>query len=196
MEWDLKTVLSITGAIVGNIAFLPYLIDIFKRRTKPHMHTWLIWCLTQGTAVAGMWYGGSGLGALALTVGLVMVAVVFLLSLRYGTRNVTRSDTIILIAAIAAVLVWWQLDNPLLAVFIAASIDVLGFIPTWRKSIVDPWSETVWTWVLFCIGNAFAIAGILEYNLLTLTYIIAITVCNALVVAICMYYRSRVPRTA
>jgi hypothetical protein len=194
MDLDFKFVAGILGAVIGNAAFIPYFWDIFRKRTKPHAYTWLIWCLTQGTAVAGMWYGGSGLGALGLTVGVGFVGLVFLLSLVYGTRNVTRSDTVILIAAVAAILVWWQLDNPLLAIAMAATIDLFGFIPTWRKTIVDPWSETLWTWITFSIGNLFAIAGLLEYNLLTLTYIVAITIANLVVAAICIYFRRKVPK--
>lgn len=194
MELDLKLVAGILGAVIGNVAFLPYFWDIYRKRTKPHAYTWLIWCLTQGTAVAGMWYGGSGFGALGLTIGLVFVAIVFLFSLKYGTKNITRSDTVILIAAIAAILVWWQLNNPILAIAMAATIDLFGFIPTWRKTIVEPWSETLWTWIAFSIGNFFAIAGLLEYNLLTLTYIVAITIANLIVAGICIYFRRKVPR--
>lgn len=194
MDVDLKLVAGILGAVIGNAAFLPYLWDIFRRKTKPHAYTWLIWCLTQGTAVAGMWYGGGGLGALGLTIGVFFVGIVFLLSLKYGTRNITRSDTVILIAAIAAVLVWWQLDNPFLAIAMVTTIDVFGFIPTWRKSIAEPWSETVWSWTLFAIGNGFAIAGLLEYNWLTLTYIVAITISNIGVALICLYFRTKVPK--
>ena len=132
---ELDTIWVILAVVIGNGAFLPYLWDVLRKRTRPHPYTWLIWCLTQGTAVAGIWYGGGGLGALALTIGVFFVAIVFLFSLRYGTRNIMRSDTVMLIAAIAAIFVWWQLDNPLLAIIMASTIDVIGFVPTWRKSI-------------------------------------------------------------
>jgi hypothetical protein len=57
--------------------------------------------------------------------------MVMLLSLKYGTRNITRSDTIILILALAAVFVWVQLDNPLLAVIMVTLIDLAGYVPSW-----------------------------------------------------------------
>lgn len=74
---------------------------------------------------------GGGLGAIALTVGTICVFMVMLLSLKYGTRNITRSDTIILILALAAVFVWVQLDNPLLAVIMVTLIDLAGYVPSW-----------------------------------------------------------------
>lgn len=194
MEIDWKVVAAVLAVVIGNGAFLPYLWDVIKKKTKPHTYTWLIWCLTQGTAVAGMWYGGGGLGALALTIGTVFVAIVFLFSLRYGTKNITRLDTIILISAIAAIFVWWQLDNPLLAIVMASTIDVIGFVPTWRKSITEPWAESLWSWTAFSVGNLFAIYALIEYNFLTLSYIVSISIANMIVVAICLYYRRKVSK--
>lgn len=58
---DIKIILAIISTVVAiALAFVPYLRDIFRRKTKPHTYTWLIWTITQGTAVAGLWYGGGG----------------------------------------------------------------------------------------------------------------------------------------
>lgn len=51
----LSTVIVIFGG------FFPYFLDIFRKRTKPHAYTWLIWSVTYGTALAGLWYGKGGL---------------------------------------------------------------------------------------------------------------------------------------
>ena len=77
---DLKTLYAALAILIGVGAFLPYLWDIFKLKTKPHAYTWFIWLITQGTAVAGLWYGNGGLGAVALTIGVFFVFVIFLFS--------------------------------------------------------------------------------------------------------------------
>jgi len=196
MDFDFKVVAAVFAVLIGVGAFLPYLLDTVRKKTRPHAYTWLIWLLTQGTAVAGIWYGGGGLGAIALTIGVFFVGIVFLFSLWYGTRNIKRSDTVVLLAAIAAILVWWQLDNPLLAVLMVSVIDVLGYIPSWRKSITEPWAETLWSWTAFSIGNMFAIAALSEYNFLTISYLISITIANVILVAICLYFRRSIPKPA
>ncbi len=194
MKPDLKTISVVLAVLINVGAFLPYLRDIFLKKTKPHAYTWLIWFLTQGTAAAGIWYGSGGLGAIALVTGVFFGGIVFLASLKLGTRNITRSDTVVLIAAILAILVWWQLNNPLLAILMVSTIDVLGYIPTWRKSITEPWSETLWSWTAFSIANVFAILALTEYNLLTVSYLAAITVANMILVVICLFFRRRIPR--
>lgn len=173
---------------------IPYLRDMFKGETKPHAYTWLIWIITLGTAVAGLWKGNGGWGILSLSVELIFVFIIFLLSFKYGTKNITKTDTLILIVALAAVLVWWQLDNPVLAVAMAAAIDVIGYIPSWRKSYFEPWSETIFSWVGFTIANFLGIISLAEYNSLTLTYLLSVSVANIILIAICLVRRRVIKR--
>jgi len=191
---DIKIILTIIATAIGVVAFLPYLRDIFSLKTKPHAYTWLIWAITQGTAVFGIWRGGGGWGALNLTIGILFVVAIFFFSLKYGTKNITKSDTIILIAALSAIVVWWQLDRPLISVIMVSAIDVIGFIPSFRKSYKDPWSETLTSWVLFSISNIFAILALKEYNFLTVTYLVAINSANIAFFLFCFFRKKFVPK--
>lgn len=186
---NLKIVFSIIATVIGVVAFLSYFRDIFLLKTKPHVYTWLIWSITQGTGVLGILYGGGSWGALNLAVGTIFVVFIFLFSLKYGTKNITMSDTVILIAALCAILVWWQLHQPLISVIMVSVIDVIGYVPSFRKTYREPWSETMMSWILFAASNIFAILALREYNLLTLTYLIAITLANVSLFAICFFRR-------
>ncbi len=187
-----KTISAGLAVIIGIIAFYPYIRDIFLKRTRPHTYTWLIWAITQGVAVAGMWYGNAGFGALGLSIGAVLVIFVFLFSLKNGTKKITLGDTIILIMALSAIVIWWQLHNPILAVLMVCLADALGYIPSYRKSWTDPWGETVLSWVLFSIGNIFAIIALAEYNILTLSYLVTICSCNIVLIIICLIRRKKI----
>ena len=96
---NIKIILTIIATIIAIIGFIPYLRDVFKLKTKPHLYTWLIWLITQGTGISAIWYGGGGWGALNLTIGIIFVFFVFLFSLKFGTKNITRIDTFILVVA-------------------------------------------------------------------------------------------------
>lgn len=140
---DGKLLVAILSVLIFVFAgYLPYFRDIFRNKTQPHAYTWLIWAITQGTATVALWHGKGGWGVLPLLVGTMLVFTVFLLSLKYGTKNITRADTIILIAALLAIVIWWQLHNPLLAVVMVTLIDVAGYAPSLRKTFEEPWSET------------------------------------------------------
>ncbi|MEK6945324.1 MAG: hypothetical protein AABW63_00860 [Nanoarchaeota archaeon] len=186
---DIKIVFTIVATFLTIIAFFPYIRNIFRNNTKPHPYTWLIWTLTQGTAIFAILYGGGNLGALSLTVGTILVFVIFLFSIKKGTKNIKKIDTIILILAICAILVWWQLDQPLISVIMVSAIDFFGYIPTIRKSWSEPRSETLSSWMLFVIANTFAILALESYNSLTLTYLITITLANLIIFFVCLLRR-------
>jgi hypothetical protein len=192
---NIKLIFAILASLVGIFgAFLPYLRDIFLKKTKPHAYTWLIWTITQGTAVAGLWYGKGGWGTLALSVGTVFVFITFLLSLKYGTRNITKSDTVILIAALLAVVVWWQLHSPLLSVLMISVIDFFGYLPSFRKTFEEPWTETTTSWIVFSLANILTILALKEYNFLTLVYLITISSANIILFTISLLRRRVVHR--
>jgi hypothetical protein len=186
---NIKIIFTVIATAIGVVGFFPYLKDIFLLKTKPHAYTWLIWSITQGTAIFGIWYGGGSWGALNLTVGAIFVVVIFLFSLKYGTKNITKSDTAILIAALCAILAWWQLHQPLISVVMVSVIDVIGYIPSFRKSYYEPWSETTVSWLLFAVSNIFAMLALSEYNLLTMTYMVAITLADVALLMICFFRR-------
>jgi len=194
MNIDIKLFFAVIAVIIGLIAFTPYVRDIFLKKTKPHVYTWLIWLITQGTATAGLWYGHGGWATWALLFGTVVCFIVFILSFKFGTKNITQYDTIILVAAILAIIVWWQLNNPLLAIFMVSFIDVLGYLPSFRKTFVESWTETLSSWQMAVVANIFSILALSQYNFLTLTYLIAIAIANLTMAIICIVRRRVIPK--
>lgn len=186
---DVKLTLALLSTVIAVVAYYPYIRDVLYKKTKPHAYTWLVWALTQGTATAALWYGGGNFAAISLTVGTVLVVTVFFLSLKYGTKNITKSDTLVLAGALLAIVVWWQLNNPLLAVLIVSAIDALGYIPTLRKSFEEPWSETLSFWIAMVAASVLALLANGEYNLLTVTYLATLASANLVVVILCVLRR-------
>lgn len=187
----LKNIFAAISIICTLIFFLPYLRDMFRGTTKPHIYTWLIWSITQATAVAAIWSGGGGAGAWAFLASSILVFLIFLLSFKYGTKNITSFDTFILIIALLAIVIWWKFDSPALAVYMATGIDLLGFLPSYRKIFQDPWSETLISWSGSVVSYIFAIAALSEYNILTSTYFLAMILANILLILICLIQRKR-----
>ncbi|NCU28138.1 MAG: hypothetical protein EOM85_00475 [Candidatus Moranbacteria bacterium] len=173
-----KIILSILATIIGVISFFPYLRDVFKLKTKPHLYTWLIWSITQGTAVLGILYGGGGWGVLSLLAGTLLVILVLILSLKYGSKDITLSDKIILMVAIASIIIWWKFNQPVFSIIMVSLIDFIGYIPSFRKTYKDPWSETSITWLFFSLSNILAILSIEKHSILTTCYLMVITIAN------------------
>lgn len=188
-DWKLiagSIALSITVA-----SYFPYWVEIFRGNTKPHLYTWLIWLISQIVALAGMLYGGGGHGTFALWAGLFGVGSVFLLCFRYGTKNIMRSDIVVLLLALIAVALLVVFDNPLLAVILVSLIDALGYIPTIRKLYQEPWTESLLSWSIVTIAHLFSFMALAHYNALTLTYLITVFFANIILLSIGLIRRTQ-----
>jgi len=166
----IKPACGIIATIVSIIGFIPYLKDIFRRKTQPHSYTWLIWTILQVTGVVVMFNSGAGMGALPLAVGVGFCIYIFILSLKYGTKNITVFDTVCLAGALAAIVVYVFLHDAVLSVILVTIIDFVGFLPTLRKAYSEPYSETLSLFAIGIITGIFSIAAIPSYSIATTLY--------------------------
>lgn len=192
----IKLATSAVATILTVGFYYPYIKDIVRGKTQPHLYSWLIWLITQGTALAGMWYGGGGFGVVNVLIGWCIVFAVFMLSFWYGTRNVTSGDMVVLIMALFTIVIWWMLHAPVLAVLLAASIYMLGYVPTYRKSYDDPWSETYLYWVGMMVSEFLLLFSLRQYNVLTTSYVIVVCVANTAMVFLLAIRRKHIPKPA
>jgi hypothetical protein len=174
----MKALFAVLAGLSSVAAYAPYLTSMFSGSSKPHAYTWLIWTLSTGTAAAGLWYGHAGVGAWGLTASATFTGLLFLFSLKYGTRDITKTDAAVLAAALLAIGAWIFLKDPLLSVIMVTAIDLLGYIPTYRKLLKDPGSESGWAWVLWAAAPVFSILALEAYNALTLTYVVMVFFAN------------------
>jgi len=165
-----KIIIGIIASVIGIFCFIPYFRDIFRHKTKPHIYTWLIWSLLQGTSVVIMFYNGAGIGILPFIIGTTLCGSIFLLSFKYGTKNITPFDTVCLIGALVALIFYILLDNPMVSIVLVSLIDFIGFIPTFRKSYIEPNTETASTYLLSAISSVLAIGAFLNYSLIIVLY--------------------------
>ena len=186
---DFKIIATTLSLVLGVLSYIPYIRSMVLRQTTPHPYTWLIWSITTGTAAVGGWYGGGGYGVLLLALWSVLTFLVFLLSFKYGTKNITKGDVTLLVLALLAILVWWQLNAPLLSILMVTAIDAFGYVPTIRKVLEEPWSESLPSWLLFTATGLIGLIALAQYNFLTVVYLAMSATLNTIVISICLFRR-------
>jgi hypothetical protein len=178
-------ILGTLGGLLIAGSFIPYIKDIVKADTEPHVYTWFIWSVTQAIAAYAILEGNGGIfAALSVASGAILSFVVFFMSFRQGTKNITDFDTATLIIAVLAIVMWWKLDHPEWAIVAIALIDLLGFLPTFRKTWHEPHSESILAWSLFALGNVLALLSLTEYSIMTSFYIVAMIFASMILVGI------------
>lgn len=191
---ELTLVWVFLSIFFGFISYGMLLYDIFWGDTRPHLYTFLIWTITQATATFALKEGHAGWAILPYVSGTIFVFVVFCISHFRGTKDVARFDLGCLIAALLGVGTWYVFDSPFAAVLIVTSIDLVGFIPTLRKSWHNPWEESLKFWLITGLSGLFFILALEEHNRLTLTYSLGLDGGIAVLIILCLIRRRTVKR--
>jgi hypothetical protein len=114
-----------------------------------------------------------------LAAGIVCI-VIFAISLRKGNRDITRTDTAFFISALMATAIWVFTNQPLISVILLSTIDILGFLPTIRKSWNKPHTETLFSYVLNTFRFGLAIYALQNYTIITSLYPVTWILANGL----------------
>lgn len=187
-----KIIFGLISAIIGVISFLPYLKDIFARKTKPHIYTWLIWTIIQGIGVIAMIIDGAGAGSWALVIGTLFIFFIFLLSFKYGSKKITKFDTALLISAIIAIIIWIIQKDPLISVILICIIDFAGFIITYKKIYKEPESETISLYFMYALSNMFALFAMSQYTVITSLYTTFLLCANSFCVLLIIFRKKQI----
>ncbi len=182
---DLKFFLMCASVAIGTASYIVYIRQHFAGGNLPHPFSWLVWSLTATTIAAAMVHGGAGFGAIPFVVNALLVIAILFISLRGGTAcGATASDFIFLAVALAGLVAWWLMGDPLVAVFLVTGVDLSGYFPTYHKLLSMPKSESLSAWIGFLIANICAIFAVENYTLTTLTYPVVITLATVALIVI------------
>lgn len=164
---DYKLAIGVVAIVLTFVGYTPYIKDIFKGKTKPHVFSWFIWGIVTGIIFALQMSAGAGLGSfVTLSVSLISFFI-FFKGLQNGDKNIKKIDVIFLVLALIAIPLWLVVKQPVLSIILLSSIDMLAFAPTIRKSFHDPYSETLSLYVITTFRHMLSIVALAEYNIVT-----------------------------
>ncbi|OGC88575.1 hypothetical protein A2419_02825 [Candidatus Adlerbacteria bacterium RIFOXYC1_FULL_48_26] len=174
----MKESIAIVAALLAIAGNLPYLFDIIKGRVKPHPYTWFVWSIVSCIVFFGQVVKGAGWGALPTGASEIFTIIIFLFSLKYGFKGITRTDTIFLVVALLGLIPWILTKDPTISVIIAVGIDLVAFAPTLRKTWLKPTSETPILYGSNVLRHILALFSLQTYNIATMLHSIAMITAN------------------
>jgi len=170
---NFKKLWMVSGLIITVVSLGYYLLDTYEGNTVPHAYTWLIWAITQGTATWAARKGDGGFETYSLGIGTLLVILVLIFSIvMVGTSVITQTDTIMLIMAFSAIVIWWRFDQEgFTSLLIMTGIDVWGYLPSYEKAWQHQPSESLLSWIGITASGILALAAAKKYNKMTVTYV-------------------------
>lgn len=146
-----------------------------------------MWTIVSGVTFFGQLAKGAGIGALPTGVAESFTVIIFLFSLQYGFKYITRTDTYFLIAALAGLIPWAIYKDPTISVIIVVIIDLIAFIPTLRKTEKHPTSEAPMLYTMNVGRHVLTLMSLQAYNVATVLHSIAMIITNSFMTFLIIY---------
>lgn len=184
---------EITGYLSGLMAlmsFVPYVRDIFLKKTKPERISWLIWAILGSILFFSQLAKGASYSLIMTGVIALGDLFVFILALKYGFGGFLKRDVAALIGASIGLFLWYITKEAAIALFIAIFIDAMGVILTVIKSYEKPATETISAWAFGSIGGFLACVAVGSFNFILLALPLYICLASlAILIAIKLGFR-------
>lgn len=187
----MKETIAIIAAIIAVVGNVPYLLDIIRKRVQPHPYTWLVWTVVSGVMVFGQIAKGAGIGVLPTAASELFTITIFILSLRYGFRNIKKIDTYFLLIALLGLIPWALTKDPTVSVVIVVGIDLVAFVPTLRKTWRQPKTETPVLYGMNVLRHVLTLFSLQAYNVATMLHSVTMIVTNTMMTSFILFKKQK-----
>jgi hypothetical protein len=187
---------ALLSAVLSTFAFLPYILDTLRGRTRPQRASWLIWSILGSIAFFSQVFEGATHSLWFAGIQVSGTFLVFLLSIWLGVGGFLHArDRLVLLAAAGGLMAWYLTDTAVYALAITISISLLGGVVTVCKAFEEPDSETMTTWAVSFAASLCAIFAIGRLDWVLLAYPLYLFTLNGTIVLAIMAGRMRGLRT-
>ncbi len=149
-------VCGIISTILAVYCGIPYILAIIRGKVKPHQFTWLIWSIMNGIMVLSQYLEGARASILISAIFFVTSTIQFLLSLKYGVRDSSKYDRLLLALALMTIVAWLLTRNNAVAIWLTVLIDVFATAMLVLKLRKHPGSEPFNLWFIATLAFVFA----------------------------------------
>lgn len=164
-----EQLLSIIAGLLIVVAQVLLLNDVYKRKIKPSLLSWLGWALLMGTSLVSQiesagWHW-SLVGLLLSTIGCLAI---FILALLLNHFLFKKSDRVFLLLGLACLAIYLVSKDPWLTTVFAILADFVAGFPTIQNAYAKPetqktdaWSFGLVSWLfslVICVGHGWLFA--------------------------------------
>ena len=191
MTPELQGLLGQLAGLISLLGFAPYLVEVVRGKTRPNRATWWIWSVV-GAMLCASYYASGARHTVWVPVSYVIGPLLTaLFALRYGEGGWDCFDRVCLGASLCSLLVWWLARSPLLALAANIGLDMLGALPTIRKTCHEPEAESLLSWTIFLVADALNLCALGAWSPATALYPVYLFMLAAVLVALMLRLRLR-----
>lgn len=144
--------------IMANMGW--YLLRTIRGEIRPHVFTNLVNGLVTLIVFVGMLSLESGPAAWRTGLMGVLCILVAAATARQGIGYVSRSDVVMLVAALAAIPIWKMTESPDYAIAWILFIEASAVVPSFRKAYELPHEDSPLVWSLSGVSQLLALVAL------------------------------------
>ena len=171
-----------------------YIRDILKWKTKPHLYSWVVFIIMASISFLIQYSDGAWPWSWALGASIVTTLTIAILAFFYGTKDITKSDTLSFSLALVSIILYTQVSNPIYALILVICITSLAFYPTFRKSYHKPNEETLVSYVFAWSRMLLSVFALYHFSILTIVYPLFISLVNVSLVVLILVRRKQLTK--
>lgn len=156
----MRSLLYVLILIFGCASYVAGSTQIIRGKYKPSLFSRLVWLLLAINSFAGVVVSKSTKASVLLSlIFLIGNAIIFLLSLWRGSRNIGTVELICSGLLLVSALLWITIDSPTVNLAIGLFAHFIGAIPTYKRVWKDGSSESAAFWSLFFIASLLGVVS-------------------------------------
>jgi len=189
-------VVALLAALLAVIDSVPYIRDIRRGTTRPQRATWLIWSVLSVAAFSAQAAAGPNWSLVMIGSEAVAMSIVFVLAIPYGEGGLRPIDLTMLALAAAGLVGWAIAAEPVVATIFVVLADAIGLGLMVPKTVRDPESETLSTFVMASVSGVLGAIAVGELDEALLLYPVYYAIGNGVIATIIWTARRRSPPSA
>lgn len=179
--FDWRNIIGILAGVFSLMGFIPYLISVIKRKTKPNRASWWIWATLGIIITISNYYAGARDTMWLLVCYTFSQLAIAVFSIKHGEGGWNTFDITCILGAVISIPLWWWTKDPLTAISINIAIDSLGALPTIKKSYFYPETEDLFSWLMFLTASTLNLAALETWSVTLSSYPIYLFLFNLIV---------------
>jgi len=190
---DVKAVLGIVAGVIAFLAYIVYVISIFRGGSKPNRATWWIWAFMGLVLALSYQFSGAENTIWVPYVEFLGPLIIAILSLKYGEGGLNdRTDAICLFGATLSIVLWIIFKNPVVALVTNLATDSFAIVPTIKKSFLRPEGEDFWAWFGTGVADSLNMFAVERFNFAILVYPIYMLLSDLIIIFILLFRKKNI----
>jgi len=190
---DIKSVLGIIAGIIALLAYVVYIVSIFRGKSKPNRITWWIWAFMGLVLALSYKFSGADNTVWVPYVEFLGPLAIAILSIKYGEGTLeNKTDLFCFFGAVVSIILWIIFDNPVIALVTNLAIDSFAIVPTIKKSYLRPEGEDFWAWFGTGLADSLNMFAVERFTFAILVYPIYMLVSDLIIIFILLFRKKNI----